>query len=136
LDHKGHEGHEGIPAKLEGVARGVIDAGLKVHKALGPGLLESAYEHCLAYELGARGMSLRRQAALPIHYEGIQLDVNYRIDLFVEETLVVEVKSVDRLTPLHEAQLLTYLKLSRCRLGLLMNFNVLLFKQGLRRLVL
>jgi len=81
-------------------------------------------------------MSLRRQAALPIHYEGIQLDVNYRIDLFVEETLVVEVKSVDRLTPLHEAQLLTYLKLSRCRLGLLMNFNVLLFKQGLRRLVL
>jgi GxxExxY protein len=136
LDHKGHEGHEAISAKLEGVARDVIDAGLKVRKALGPGLLESAYEHCLAYELGARGTSLRRQAALPIHYEGVQLDVNYRIDLLVEETLVVEVKSVDRLTPLHEAQLLTYLRLSRCRLGLLMNFNVLLFKQGLRRLVL
>ena len=136
LDHKGHEGHEGISAKLEEVARVVIDAGLKVHKALGPGLLESVYEHCLAYELGVRGISLRRQAALPIYYEGMQLDVNYRIDLFVEEMLVVEVKSVDRLTPLHEAQLLTYLRLSRCRLGLLMNFNVLLFKQGLRRLVL
>ena len=131
-----HKGHEGISANLEGVAHVVIDAGLKVHKALGPGLLESAYEHCLAYELGVRGISLRRQAALPIYYEGMQLDVNYRIDLFVEEMLVVEVKSVDRLTPLHEAQLLTYLRLSRCRLGLLMNFNVLLFKQGLRRLVL
>lgn len=136
LDHKGHEGHEGISAKVEGVARDVIDAGLQVHKALGPGLLKSAYKSCLAYELGGRGVSLRRQAALPIRYKGMQLDANYRIDLLVEEALVVEVKSVERLSPLHEAQLLTYLKLSGCRLGLLMNFNVLLFKQGLRRLVL
>jgi GxxExxY protein len=136
LDHKGHEGHEAISAELEGVAREVIDAGLQVHIALGPGLLESAYESCLAYELGVRGISLRRQAALPIRYKGMQLDANYRIDLLVEETLVVEVKSVDKLAPLHDAQLLTYLKLSGCRLGLLMNFNVLLFKQGLRRLVL
>lgn len=136
LDHEGHKGHEGISAELEDVARSVIDAGLQVHKALGPGLLESAYEVCLAYELGARKMRLRRQAALPIYYKGVRLDANYRIDLLVEEALVVEVKSVDKLTPLHDAQLLTYLKLSGCRLGLLMNFNVPLFKQGLRRLVL
>ena len=136
LDHEGHKGHERISAELEDVARGVVDAGLQVHKALGPGLLESAYEVCLAYELGARKIPLRRQAALPIYYKGVQLDANYRIDLLVEEALVVEVKSVDKLTPLHDAQLLTYLKLSGCRLGLLMNFNVPLFKQGLRRLVL
>ena len=136
MNHEGHEGHEAISAELEGLSRNVVDAGLQVHKALGPGLLESAYEHCLAFELGVRGISLRRQAALPIHYKGVQIDASYRLDLLVEEALVVEVKSVDRLMPLHEAQLLTYLKLSGCRLGLLMNFNVSLFKQGLRRLVL
>ena len=136
LNHEGHQGNEGISEEVERVAQVVVDAGLKVHKALGPGLLESAYEHCLAYELGARGVSLRRQAALPIRYDGVQLDAGYRLDLVVENAIIVEIKSVDGLTPLHQAQLLTYLKLSGCRLGLLMNFNVPLFKQGLTRLVL
>jgi GxxExxY protein len=109
---------------------------LKVHKALGPGLLESAYEHCLAHELSVRGVSLRRQAALPSRYDGVTLDAGYRVDLVVHNAIILEVKSVDALTPLHHAQLLTYLKLSGCRLGFLMNFNVPLFKQGLKRVVL
>jgi GxxExxY protein len=113
-----------------------VDAGLKVHKALGPGLLESAYEHCLAYELGARGFAVRRQVALPITYEGQTLDAGYRVDLLVADAVIVEVKAVDALTRVHQAQILTYLKLSRLRLGLLMNFNVELFRQGVRRIAL
>jgi hypothetical protein len=113
VNHEEHKGHEAIPAAVERAAQAVVDAGLKVHKALGPGLLESAYEHCLVHELSGRGFSLRRQAALPIQYDGVTLDA---------------------LTPLH--QLLTYLKLSGCRLGFLMNFNVPLFRQGLKRAVL
>lgn len=109
---------------------------MKVHKALGPGLLESAYEHCLAYELSSRGLTIRRQVALPIVYEGITLDAGYRIDLLVNERVIVEIKSVDALTPLHDAQVLTYLKLSKLRLGLLINFNTPLFKQGVKRLAL
>jgi GxxExxY protein len=136
LDHKAHEGHEGLPAAVEALGRSVIDAGLKVHRTLGPGLLESAYEHCLAHELHRRGVSLRRQVPLPIVYEGSTLDAGYRLDLLVEDAVVIEVKAVDALTRLHEAQVLTYLKLSGHRLGFLMNFNVDLFKQGLRRLVL
>jgi GxxExxY protein len=136
LNHEGHQGHEAIPVEIEQVAQVVVDAALKVHKALGPGLLESAYEHCLAHELSVRGLSLRRQAALPIRYDGVTLDAGYRLDLVVHNAIILEVKSVDALTPLHHAQLLTYLKLSGCRLGFLMNFNVPLFKQGLKRVVL
>jgi GxxExxY protein len=132
LNHEGHEGHE----EIEAAARSIVDAGLKVHRALGPGLLESAYEHCLAYELHQRGLRLTRQAALPITYDGTKLDVGYRLDLLVEESIVIEIKSVDALMPIHEAQLMTYLRLSGCRLGFLINFNVVLFKQGLRRFVL
>ncbi|MBS0295518.1 MAG: GxxExxY protein [Proteobacteria bacterium] len=118
------------------VSRAVIDAGLKVHRALGPGLLESAYEHCLAYELEARGLSIQRQLGLPVVYEGLRIDAGYRLDLLVENCLVVEIKSVDALLRVHEAQLLTYLKLSGHRLGLLLNFNVELFKQGIKRFAL
>jgi GxxExxY protein len=114
----------------------VVDAGLKVHRALGPGLLESAYEHCLAHELTARGVPVRRQVALPIEYDGLRLDAGYRLDLIAAEEVVVEVKAVDALTPLHQAQLLTYLKLSGYKTGLLLNFNVVLFKDGLRRMVM
>jgi GxxExxY protein len=121
---------------VESAARQVVDAGLKVHRALGPGLLESAYEHCLAHELESRGLSVRRQVALPIIFEDLRLEVGYRLGLLVGDLIVVEVKSVEALSRLHEAQVLTYLKLSGCRLGLLINFNVELFKQGLRRLVL
>lgn len=135
MNHEAHEDHEGRSG-AEALARTVVDAGLKVHRALGPGLLESAYEHCLTHELLGRGVSLRRQAALPIVYEGLRLDAGYRLDLVVGDAVVVEVKAVDVLTRLHEAQVLTYLKLSGYRVGFLMNFNVTLFKQGVKRLVL
>jgi GxxExxY protein len=118
------------------VARAIVDAALTVHKELGPGLLESSYEHCLMHELQTRGLSVERQQVLPLAYKGINLDAGYRLDLVVEDLVVVEVKAVDALTRLHEAQVLTYLKLSGYRLGLLINFNVELLKHGLRRLVL
>ena len=118
------------------LGRVVVDAGLSVHRALGPGLLESAYEHCLAYELQSRGLSVRRQVALPIVYKDIALDAGYRLDLLIEDALIVEVKAIEALSRLHEAQLITYLKLSKLRLGYLFNFNAELFKQGLKRLVL
>ena len=130
-----HEAHEGLSTDVERLSLQVVDAGLKVHKALGPGLLESAYEHCLAYELQKRGLLVRRQVALPVLYDGQQIDAGYRLDLIVGDAIVVEVKAVDALTRDHEAQVLTYLKLSGMRLGFLMNFNVALFKQGLRRLM-
>jgi GxxExxY protein len=129
LNHEAHEDHEGI----ETLAREIVDSGLKVHKALGPGLLESAYEHCLAYELHARGIGLHRQVALPIIYEDTKLDAGYRLDILVENAVIIEIKAVDALTRVHEAQLLTYLKLSGYRLGFLINFNTPLFKHGLRR---
>jgi GxxExxY protein len=128
--------HEEDRADLEKLASIVVDAGLKVHRALGPGLLESAYEHCLSHELQARGLSVGRQVLLPIMYDGARLDAGYRLDLLVGHEIVVEVKTVDALLPVHHAQLLTYLRLSGCRIGFLMNFHVRLFKQGLRRMVL
>jgi GxxExxY protein len=124
-----------ISADVERLGRLAVDAALKVHRTLGPGLLESVYEHCLGYELQSRGLAVRRQVALPVAYEDVTLDAGYRLDLVVENHVVLEVKSVETLTRLHEAQLLTYLKLSGMRLGFLMNFNVVLFKSGLRRLV-
>ncbi len=113
-----------------------MDAGLSVHRALGPGLLESAYEHCLAFELQSRGLAVRRQAALPIVYRDVALDAGYRLDLIVQDAVIVEIKAVEALSRLHEAQLITYLRLSKLRLGFLLNFNAELFKQGLRRFVL
>jgi GxxExxY protein len=113
----------------------VFDAGMKVHKTLGPGLLESAYEECLYYELQKHGLSVEKQKALPLIYEDVKLDAGYRIDLLIEKKLVIEIKSVEALNDLHLAQILTYLKLSDCKLGLLMNFNTVLFKNGVRRVV-
>ncbi|MBC7167824.1 GxxExxY protein [Phenylobacterium sp.] len=118
------------------IAREVVDAGLKVHRALGPGLLEAAYEHCLAYELEGRGLLVERQLPLSIVYEGLRLEGAYRLDLLVGRSVIVEVKAVEALSRLHEAQLLTYMRLSGHRLGLLVNFNVELLKHGLRRLIL
>lgn len=117
------------------LAKVVFDAGLKVHKALGPGLLESAYEECLHYELQKTGLYLEKQKGLPLEYENIRLDTGYRVDLLIENKLVVELKSVEAFTDIHLAQVLTYLKLSRCKLGLLINFNVLLFKDGVKRVI-
>ncbi len=99
-------------------------------------MLESAYEHCLAHEISRRGLRVQRQLALPIIYEGEKLDAGYRLDLVVEGAVIVEIKSIDALAPIHDAQVLTYLKLSGLRIGLLMNFNVVLLKQGLKRFVL
>jgi GxxExxY protein len=125
-----------ISPEVEFIGRMAIDAGMRVHSVLGAGLLESAYERCLAFELASRGVEIRRQVVLPISYQGTTLDAGYRIDLLVGTLVVIEVKSVDALTLIHQAQLLTYLKLSHCRLGFLMNFNVRLFKDGLKRMVL
>ena len=136
MNREGREEREGGSTEIESLARVVVDAGLKVHKALGPGLLESAYEHCLAYELNARSVPVRRQVALPVVYDGVALEAGFRIDLLVADQIIIEVKAVEALSSLHEAQLLTYLKLSRLRLGFLMNFNVVLFRDGLKRRVL
>ena len=121
---------------MENAANAAVDAGLKVHRTLGPGLLESVYEHCLAYELMQRGVNVERQVLLPVFYGTLQLDASYRLDLVIDKVLIIEIKAVENLLPLHHAQLLTYLKLSHLRLGLLMNFNVALFKQGLKRVAL
>ncbi len=117
------------------ISRFVFEAGLKVHRALGPGLLESAYEECLYYELQKSGLKVEKQKPLPLVYEDVRLDAGYRMDLLVEGKLVVEIKAVEALNDLHMAQILTYLKLSHCKLGLLINFNTTLFKTGVRRVV-
>ena len=121
--------------KLSAITEEIIGAAIAVHRALGPGLLESAYEACLAYELAERGMAVERQKGLPVSYRGVTVDCGYRIDLLVEGLVVVELKVVKRLEAIHEAQLLSYLKLSGCRVGLLTNFNVRMLKEGIRRMV-
>ena len=135
MQYEEHEASEGLSEHVEGLAHIVVDAGLSVHRALGPGLLESVYEHCMAYELQSRGLMVRRQVPLPIIYKGARLDAGYRLDLVVEGAIILEIKSVEASSRHYEAQILTYLKLSALRLGFLMNFNVPLFKQGLRRYV-
>lgn len=117
------------------LAKIVFESGLKVHKALGPGLLESAYEECLCYELINYGLKVDKQKGLPLVYEDVKLDAGYRIDILIENKLIVEIKSVETLNDLHLAQILTYLKLSNCKLGLLINFNTVLFKDGVRRVI-
>ena len=117
------------------LSHSVIGAAIEVHKSLGPGLLESAYEECLAHELEIRGMSILRQIAVPVVYKEVKLDCGYRIDILVEGQLVLELKSVDTLIPVHEAQILTYMRFAEKRLGLLLNFNVKVLKDGLRRYI-
>ncbi|NLF74668.1 MAG: GxxExxY protein [Chloroflexi bacterium] len=122
-------------AVLNRVTGTIIGAAIDVHRALGPGLLESAYEACLAYELAERGLKVEQQKPLPLVYKAVRLDCGYRLDLLVDDCIIVEVKSVDALEPVHTAQVLSYLKLSGCRVGLLINFNVQVLKRGIRRLV-
>ncbi|MEO8590266.1 MAG: GxxExxY protein [Flavobacteriales bacterium] len=117
------------------LSKHIVDAALTVHRALGPGLLESVYEHCLAFELRERRLQVLQQQALPAHYKGVALDLGFRIDIWVDGKVVVEVKAVDALNDVHLAQVLTYLKLSGNTLGLLVNFNVVLLKSGIRRVV-
>jgi GxxExxY protein len=114
----------------------IIGAATEVHKALGPGLLESAYCECLCHELNLRRLHFRREVELPVTYKGVRLACGYRLDIVVEEQVVLEIKTVETITSLHEAQLLTYMKLSRLQVGLLLNFNVAVLKDGLKRLVL
>jgi GxxExxY protein len=114
----------------------VIGAAIEVHRTLGPGLLESVYEKCLCHELACRGIEFEKQVLLPVTYKGYSLDCDLRMDILLPSKLIVEVKSVDTLHPIHEAQLLTYMKLSGISLGLLINFNVLVLKDGLKRLIL
>ena len=114
----------------------VIGLAIEVHRGLGPGLLESAYEECLCYELKENEVSFKRQVPLPVVYKSVKLDCSYRMDIVVDERLILELKTVERLLPLHDAQLLTYLKLSGLRTGLLLNFNVPVLKNGIKRLVL
>jgi GxxExxY protein len=132
MHHRDTENAEGL---LDEVTQPVIGAAIEVHRVLGPGLLQSAYEECLAFELNQRGLPFERQRHLPIRYKAIALDCAYRMDLVVQESVVVEVKSVERLEGIHSAQLLTYLRLSGLRVGLLMNFNVPVLRSGLRRLI-
>ena len=113
----------------------VFDCALKVHQNLGPGLLESAYEECVFYELKKTGIEVLKQKALPLIYEEVKLDIGYRIDIIVENKLILEIKSVEALNDVHFAQLLTYLKLTDCKLGMLINFNVSLIKNGIKRVV-
>ncbi len=113
----------------------IIGAAIEVHKHLGPGLLESAYEECLCCEMQLRGIEFKRQVPLSLNYKGIVLDCGYRLDLLVEDKVIVELKSIEGLEPIHEAQMLTYLKLRNAWLGLIINFNVIMLKDGVRRLV-
>lgn len=122
--------------EFDELTRKVIGCAIEVHRELGPGLLESTYEQCLAHELLMQGIPFRLQAALPVEYKGMKLECGYRVDVFVDETLIVELKSVDRLLDIHSAQLLTYMKLAPASVGLLINFNERVLKNGIKRFVL
>lgn len=121
---------------IEEIFKKVLDCSFQVHTALGPGLLESAYEECLFYELTQIGLNVEKQKALPLVYKEVKLDAGYRIDLIVENNIIIEIKAVDSLSDIHLAQILTYLKLSNCKLGLLVNFNVRHLKDGIKRVIL
>jgi GxxExxY protein len=124
-----------VPARVEMIATAIVDAAIVVHRTLGPGLLESAYEACLCYELSKRHISFRRQVDLPVRYEEILIETGYRIDVLVDECVIIEIKAAESIIPIHEAQLLTYLKLAKIRVGFILNFNVPLMKHGIKRMV-
>ncbi len=121
--------------RLNRITEDIIGAAIEVHRAIGPGLLESAYEACTAFELGERGRQVARQVPLPLVYKGVQLDCGYRLDLLVNDLVIVEIKAVEALTDVHKAQLLSYLKISGLHVGLLINFNVKMLKDGISRVV-
>lgn len=125
-----------IPEKAHRVAKEVVDAALKVHRPLGPGLIESVYKVCVCHELSKRGLAFQYELKLPVIYDGIRLESGFRFDIMVEDSVIVEAKSVDKMVPVYEAQVLTYLKLTGCRLGLLINFKVPLLKDGIQRIVI
>ena len=127
---------EKIPERVDFLSNRVINAAIKVHKELGPGLIESVYETCLFYELQKAQIVSERQVKLPIVYDGVTLDAELRLDIWIERSLILEIKAVEVVLPVHHAQLMTYLKLTRNRLGLLINFNVPLLKNGLKRIAL
>jgi GxxExxY protein len=128
--------HRDTETQRDPLTDSVIGAAIEVHRALGAGLLESAYEECLCHELECHNLEFSRQVALPVRYKAISLDCAYRLDVVVENQLILELKAVDKLLPIHDAQLLTYLRLSGLRTGLLMNFNVPVLKDGLKRMML
>ena len=117
------------------ISKVVFDCSLKVHKALGPGLLESAYEECLFYELKTTGLKIEKQKPLPLIYEDVKLEAGYRVNIIIEDKFIIEIKAVEALNDVHLAQLLTYLKLADCKLGMLINFNVTLIKNGIKRVI-
>ena len=119
--------------ELNEISKKIIGAAIQVHRTLGPGLLESTYEACLKYELEKRGLKIQSQVGLPVIYDGMKIDLGYRLDILVEDSVIIELKAVTAIIPLHEAQLLSYLKLSGKHLGLLINFNVTLLKDGITR---
>ena len=121
--------------KLNKITETIIGAVINVHRALGPGLLESAYEACMVYELAQAGLKVEQQKPLPIVYRGVKLECGYRMDLMIDNEIIVEIKSIEKLLPIHQAQLLSYLKLSNCRVGLLINFNIKVLKNGIQRVV-
>ena len=120
---------------IESTARQIVHAAVKVHKALGPGLLESVYQKCLAHEIEKARLKVRCEVPLPVHYDGVEIDAGFRADMIIEDTVIIENKTVDKIAPIHEAQLLTYMKLAQLKLGFLLNWNVLLMKDGIRRMV-
>lgn len=124
-----------VSDQIESIASEIVDSALEVHRELGPGLLESAYQLCLDHVLRKRGISVRREVAVPVLFQGVRLDAGYRIDMIVGESVVVENKAVQQITPVHVAQLITYLKLSGLRLGFLINWNVHRIKDGLKRVI-
>jgi GxxExxY protein len=124
-----------VKEELNKLTEAIIGAAIAVHRELGPGLLESAYEACLEYELKDHGLSVERQKELPVRYRGVLVECGYRLDLLVGGKVIVELKAVEKLQPIHEAQLLSYLKLSGCNVGLLLNFNVRMLRDGLKRMV-
>lgn len=134
MNHGEHREHGDLI--LKDLSEAIIGCAIAVHKELGPGLLETAYETCLAYELEQSGYCVERQKPMPLKYREVQLDCGYRLDLMVNDVVVIEIKAVETLLPIHEAQLLTYMRLAGCKLGLLINFNEKLLKHGVRRFVL
>jgi GxxExxY protein len=122
-----------MAADIEAVAKEIVDAAIKVHKEFGPGLLESAYQQCLAFELRKRGRKVLTEVVVPIVYDGHQIDAGYRLDMFVDDIIIIENKAVEEVLPIHLAQLLTYLKLKDCKLGFLLNWHVKLMKNGIIR---
>jgi GxxExxY protein len=135
-ERKEKKGGNKMDKREDSLSNAIIGAAIEVHKQLGPGLLESAYEVCLAHEFTLRQIPFERQKPLPVIYKSVNLDVGYRLDLLVDGLVVVELKVVESFAPIHEAQMITYLKLTNCKLGLLLNFNVRLMKNGIKRVAL